>query len=169
MHYGYHMRYSILSNLYPPIGCERYHRVRDVVRFLFGIPRYIWFVLATIWDHIDYDPVCAVIAFKAGILFVIGLTLAQAGNTFDISTFAVIRTIVSEQTATTIAFVLAVLGIVSVVPEHTAFRCVMAFIYTVVFLFVGITFYLSSPLSTGTVYIMIAIVSFWAFIKGLRG
>ena len=143
--------------------------MRDVLRFGQFVLRAIVQALATIRDHIDYDPVCAVIAFKAGILFIIGLTLAQAGNTFDISTFAVIRTIVSEQTATTIAFVLAVLGIVSVVPEHTAFRCVMAFIYTVVFLFVGITFYLSSPLSTGTVYIMIAIVSFWAFIKGLRG
>ena len=146
-------RYGMLWRIWPARGFEQVHIVRDMLRRL-------WLVIT----DADTEPVVLIFAAMFG---VIGVTLAQAGNTFDLETFRFISRLVDEQVATVVALSLFALGIISVSMRDRWLRTILSLVYAVVFSFMGITFFLSNPLSTGSVYIVMGIASMWSFIRGL--
>lgn len=106
-------------------------------------------------------------ALCATAFLIIGLTLEMPENTFDLPSMAIMHSILAEEIATALAFLLAVAGFGAILLSRGVLRFV-AMVYVLVFIFIGVTFVLNVPYSTGSTYFAFAIGAGWAFLRGAK-
>ncbi len=86
-------------------------------------------------------------------------------NTFDLPSMVIMHSILHEDMATVLSFLLAGMGFSAILLSRGVLR-IVAMIYVLVFIFIGATFILTVPYSTGSTYFTFAIGAGWAFLRG---
>ena len=132
------------------------------------IARALWHAIFMLWQHALYDDEAPIIGLGAFTFFGFGMILLQGGNSFESQSLRVLASLTTETSATLIAFALCAVGVVAIPAKHSWPRVVVSMLYVLAFLFLGITFYLTSPFSTGSVNLFTAAAMFWAFLRSMH-
>ncbi len=122
-------------------------------------------LIRRIWNLLSVSDPVPVMALCAIAFLILGLTLDMPGNTFDLPSMEIMHSVLAEEVATVLAFLLAGAGFGAILLARGVLRFV-AMVYVLAFIFIGVTFILTVPYSTGSTYFTYAIGAGWVFLRG---